>query len=126
MLAVASATQDYVFTQSTMSFTIGNLDENLLYSITLFGARATGSDRITEYEIGGSAQTLNTSTNTTTTIVFSGLAADANGQIILDVSVVSGGFAYLNALSIESRPVPAPGAAAALIGLGGLAARRRR
>ena len=129
-LAVASATQDYGFTQGTMSFRLSELDSGLFYTFTLFGARATGSDRITEYTVtggnGSQSGTLNTSTNTSGTVVLTDLTADANGVITIDVSVLSGGFGYLNAFSIETRAIPAPGAFAAVLGAGVVAARRRR
>ncbi len=138
-LAVESATQDYVFTAgATISLTFDGLDAGKSYDFRLFGTRATDGVRETRYTLvgggGSSVAVLQTSGagigadgvyngNDDETADFSGITADANGQIILNVDIESGGFAYLGAL--EFSIVPAPGAMA-LLGLGGVVIGRRR
>ncbi|MEO1534204.1 MAG: hypothetical protein AAFS11_01395 [Planctomycetota bacterium] len=138
-IAVASATGDYVFTTgAAIEFTLDNLDPTKTYSFDLFGTRATDGTRITTYTVdagnGQFVQDLQTSGigigadgvyngNDDAFASFSGLTADANGQITLDVTVATGGFAYLGAIRVTVVPA-AP--TAVVFGLSGLVAARRR
>lgn len=139
-LAVDSATRDYVFTTSTMVFVITDLDRTKTYNLSLFGSRRTGSARTTQYTVtdanGSSSQNLQTSGtdigtldplydgNDGTVITFENIVIGADNRFELSVSVVSGGFAYLNALSLSV--VPAPAAALPMLAAGVGMTRRRR
>ena len=113
-LAIPTATQDYFFTVSTGTLSFENLDPTKGYIFRLFGSRNTNIVRRSLYEVKGSNTVLdslqssgpdlggtgydgNNSTTTLTGPVF----PNANGRITLKVSVLEGGFAYLNMLQMD-------------------------
>lgn len=138
-LAIATATQDYIFTSgTTIELVLDGLDPAKTYDLDLFATRATSGTRVTNYDvIGGDGlvtQQLQTSGtdigsdgmydgNDDTLASFTGIRADTNGEILINVDVASGGFAYLGAARITVVPTPAT---CSLVALGGLAALRRR
>ncbi|MEM7621973.1 MAG: hypothetical protein AAF235_02080 [Planctomycetota bacterium] len=143
-LAVASATSDYLFVvgTSTLTLRLRGLESGLVYDLGIFATRDTEfvgqGTRETLYTVdagaGQSTAVLQTSGagagnggafgNNDDLAEFSALTADANGEINITIAVQSGNFGYAGALVLEV--VPTPGTAAVL-GLGGmLAARRRR
>ena len=137
-LAVSSATGDYVFGAGgfVTSFELQGLDTSLEYTLRFFGTRATGENRVTEYTaVGGNGtqtaqlQTSGTGAGTGSNgnnddiAEIAGLTADANGEIAISFTRITGGFSYLGAFEVVA--VPAPGAVA-LFGAAGLVAVRRR
>lgn len=112
--AIPTATQDYFFTTGTASFEVTGLDTGQHYVFHYFGTRNTSSTRITRYMLQGATttsadqQTSGTNWggtgydgNQSVVSVSDTLKADVNGNITLDLSVVTGSFAYLCALKIE-------------------------
>ena len=119
--AVATATQDYFFTTGGAGLEIGGLDPAKGYVFSLFGTRAIPADRISQYDLSGQntyTGTLQTSGaalgnggydgNNDSILVTDMITPDANGKITLDLSVASGGFAYLGAMKIEEVTPPSP------------------
>lgn len=121
--AIATATQDYVFTTSTGGLRLTGLDPSMFYSFRLFGTRETAITRETQYEITGGngtfTQNLITSGtdigndgmydgNDDTIVSILGVTPDVSNQIDIDLSVVQGGFAYLGVMEVTSQPVPEP------------------
>lgn len=148
-LAVRTATQDYYFIMgsngSNATLTLTGLDPAATYSLGLFGTRGdTDEVRNTRYSIAdlnGTQQTDiqtsgpgtgvnggfdNNNGNDSTVVRFENLVPDASGELVLTVSIVNGGYAYLGAIEL-TEAVPEPGSAL-LGGLGGLLllTRRRR
>ncbi|WNJ20447.1 GDSL-type esterase/lipase family protein [Pontibacter sp. G13] len=123
-LAVATATQDYFFTTNSSALEMGGLDTTSRYVFEFFGTRNSGSDRITSYILTGentSTDSLQTSGtdlggigyngNVGTVAISDTLSPNAQGMITLDVSVITGGFAYLGLMritEIEALPEPEP------------------
>ncbi len=116
--AVASATEDYWFESiGGAAILISGLNVNSTYDFRMFGTRESTSSRITRYTAAGKYVDLQTSGNgigtggyngnNDTIAVLSDLSPDANGEILLDVSVVEGGYAYLGILEITEVPEPA-------------------
>jgi hypothetical protein len=134
--AVATATQDYFFTTSSFNFELRELDPSKAYDLFFFGTRETTASRVTRYSATGDngQQMFDLQTsgeaigdggyngNNDTLAVIAGVIPDANNVISIDVSVVSGGFAYLGAMGISVVPEPA---SSILICLAGLMLRRR-
>lgn len=139
-LAIASATQDYIFVSAgaTAGFKLDGLDPTKTYDLGLFGTRATTATRETSYVVTGGAGPLSTSLVTSGDNIGSdgmydgnddtianvlGVTPNGDGEILIDVSVLQGNFGYLGAMSIQVVPAPA---SLALIAIGGIAAGRRR
>jgi hypothetical protein len=124
------------FTEPTGGFVLTGLDGSgqTLYDFMFFGSRMNVTDnRWTRYTVTGAGEdsaALNTSNNTSEVAWVTGMAADANGEIYVEVGADllnnnSFKFYYLGFLEITSYPVPAP-AGFALVGLGLLAGASRR
>ena len=112
--AIPTATQDYFFTTDAASLEIGGLDTSSNYVFSFFGSRNTTINRITNYSLSGEnsySGTLQTSGagigaggyngNNNTILVSDTITPDAGGKIVLDMSVVEGGFAYLGCMMLE-------------------------
>jgi hypothetical protein len=113
--AVANATEDYFGTGGTSKFKIKGLDRRFTYTLRFFGTRELDdSVRVTRYTANtGNGATYATNLVTTGTDVGTGgydgnndtnaelrnLPADANGEIEVNVTMVSG-HAYLNIMEI--------------------------
>ena len=108
-----------LYTQTGSAFEVGQLlfsgldaTGNTTYDFTFYGYRNSVTDvRETTYSlVGGNGLTsavLNASSNLSEVVTASGVTADANGEILLNVSAgpdnVSG-FGYLNLIDIEYSP----------------------
>ncbi|GAA5484790.1 PEP-CTERM sorting domain-containing protein [Haloferula sargassicola] len=146
--AIATATQDYWFTETggspalnnTASLVISGLDPGLTYDLRLFGTRESTSTRETQYVIQGgngpfSASYLTSGTgigdggyngNNDEIISFSGIEPDGSGNINVTINALQGGFAYLGVMEISSVPEPSHLAMVLGAGLVGLMRRRRQ
>ncbi len=124
--AIANATQDYFFTQnnqngtstSTMKFTGLNLAKG--YRFQIFGCRITADPiRTSRYTFTGATSTVGTLQTSGTNLGGTGvngnnstiystpiIYADANGEIKLDLSIVTGGYAYINVMRIQQYTAP--------------------
>ncbi|MEM8946458.1 MAG: GDSL-type esterase/lipase family protein [Planctomycetota bacterium] len=126
--AVASATQDYFFSTADDQpeggsddngggFMLDGLDPNMIYDFRFFGSRNSFSTRITEYLVTGSnsaVATLRTSGwnigsngtydgNDDEFAYVTGIRPDQYGQIFVDLTLVQGEFAYINAMEVTAR-----------------------
>lgn len=112
-LAIDTATRDYLYLDSangypTGQFTISNLNPAKGYKFYVFASRPTTSIRISQFIFNGlssyteQVQTSDGTTGNTTTLIKSPiLYPNASGVITIDLSIVSGGYAYINALKME-------------------------
>ncbi|HEY8400867.1 MAG TPA: PKD-like domain-containing protein [Cytophagaceae bacterium] len=114
-LSIATATQDYFYTDSDGSLLFTGLNPSHGYIFHFFASRNVDEVRITEYGLNGrneNSYTLQTSGvnlggagyhgNTSTVLISDTLVANANGEISLDIRRVNNAiFAYLNCLKIE-------------------------
>ena len=124
--AVATATEDYFFSTADDlvdggsddipgGFMFDGLDPNQVYDFRFFGSRyLTVETRVTEFRvIGANSVTVNHTTsgndigsdgvydgNDNTIAVARGVRPDAFGQVFVDLTVVGGGFAYVNAMEV--------------------------
>lgn len=133
-LAVGEAVFDYFVNPR---FDIFNLDANAQYEVTLYGGRKFGDGDTSNYLIlsDNSMSPVELASldlahadpffiANTENVVSAIVTPGGGGTLTIDVSGgADGGSGYLNALSI--RRIPAPGSAA-LLGLAGLVAVRRR
>jgi lysophospholipase L1-like esterase len=126
-LAVETATEDYFFSTGDDLYNAGSddvpgglmiegLDPELTYNVSLFGSRENTQTRTTEFKLFGSdneTQNLTTSGagiandgagngNDDDILLFTGVRPDAFGQLFLDATLISGDFAYLNAMKVEA------------------------
>ena len=115
--AIATATQDYFFLSSTPAsdeIEFSGLDPAKGYVFNFFGTRNTTVTRITTYDLAGQntftgdLQTSGTNLggngyngNNSTVLASDTILPDANGKIILNIAVNTGGFAYLGAMRID-------------------------
>ncbi|MGP1272456.1 MAG: GDSL-type esterase/lipase family protein [Phycisphaerales bacterium] len=129
-LGVASATQDYFFSGADDrvgggdddvpgSFRLEGLDPSSVYELRFFGSRSTGEEiRETEFLVTGatmSSTTLVTSGpgvgtggrdgNDSIVATVGGIRPTAFGDVFVDLTVVRGRFAYLNAMELRVVPV---------------------
>lgn len=130
-LAVATATQDYFFSEADDLNGGGNddvpgglmltgLDPSFVYEFTFFGSRTLANEsRDTEYRVIGSTEGVATLQTTGPDIgnngaydgnddalaVVSGIVPDAFGQVFIDLTVTRGRFAYLNAMRVTVVPL---------------------
>ncbi|MCA8967443.1 MAG: PEP-CTERM sorting domain-containing protein, partial [Planctomycetes bacterium] len=139
----ASATADNLFgslvsfggfLEPTGGVTFGGLDASgaTRYDFLFFASRMSVTDvRETQYDLTGAnagMALLDASNNTDNVAWIRGIQADANGEIVLNVTAGpnntnSNGFYYLGYLQITTVPAPS---SIAFFGLGSLAAVRRR
>ncbi|MCA9262526.1 MAG: hypothetical protein KDA60_01710 [Planctomycetales bacterium] len=152
-LAIESATVDFFFSTGdgqqgggdddlAGGFMLDGLDPSLTYDFKFFGSRTTTETRITEYTVTGAnseSVQLQTSGNN---IGFDqsydgnddafakvvGIRPDAFGQVWVDLTLVQGSFAYINAMEIRAVPEPSAALLALMCftGLGTWGRRRHR
>lgn len=117
-LAQATATEDYFFvTNNTGKLVFKGLSNENTYQCTLFGSRAIETNRISFYKLigdeveEGHLQTSglaigeeNEGGNGNNSEVFrtEKMRPNADGEIILELSAMEGGFGYLNAMRLDS------------------------
>ena len=121
--AIATATQDYFFVQGTGTTSVGTLrlsgfDRTKRYVFHVFGSRqATTETRVSQYKFTGATTSTITQTTTGPNVGANGYAgnnntisnsdtlmADGNGVIQLELSKVTGLYAYLNLMRIDILP----------------------
>ncbi|MEO1717050.1 MAG: GDSL-type esterase/lipase family protein [Planctomycetota bacterium] len=130
-LAVATATQDYFYSEADDlngggnddvpgSFMLTGLDPSFVYEFSFFGSRTLGSEiRETEYRVTGATEgvailqttgpgigsdgTYNGNDNTLA--VVSGIVPDEFGQVFIDLTLKRGLFTYVNAMRIDVVPL---------------------
>ena len=110
-LSITTAVQDYFFlheTNSTGQLTFKNLDVNKKYKFYVFASRPSSSTRISNYLFQGIdtfKSIYRTSDggngNTDNILETQMMRPSSNGEIILDLSIYTGGFAYINVLKLE-------------------------
>lgn len=112
-LAIDTATRDYFYLDSANGFptgqlTISNLNPTKGYKFSVFASRPTTSTRITQYVFNGSSsytdqvQTSNGTTGNIATLLNTPiLYPNASGIITIDLSIISGGYGYINAMKME-------------------------
>jgi hypothetical protein len=115
-MAIANATKSYLFLSGsgTGTVTISGLDVTRLHKLSIFGSRNTTSTRETRYTVkglnteSGVIQTSGTGIATNPTLnanddefYIVNAFPNAQGEIDIDVEIVSGGFGYINMLKIE-------------------------
>jgi large repetitive protein len=85
---------------------ISGLNQTYLYNFSFFGSRANPVVGVTSiYRIGNQAVQLNASNNTSKTAQLNNIKPDGTGSVYISVSAaISGGFGYLNELSIQGVP----------------------
>lgn len=117
--AIPTATQDYFFTTSLGSLEIGRLNTSSKYIFSFFGSRDSDQTRITSYELTGEnnySGNLQTSGigigaggyngNNNTILVTDTIYPNAEGKVILNMTVEAGGFAYLGCMRMEEFLAP--------------------
>ncbi|MCA9240617.1 MAG: PEP-CTERM sorting domain-containing protein [Planctomycetales bacterium] len=139
--AIETATRDYFFTtQPSASFVINGLNPLATYDLEFFATRDTGGTRNTQYRAtdangsvlsailqtsgAGAGSAAHPNGNDDDTVTLLGLVPDGSNSITVDMLTNAGGFSYVGILSITEN-VPEP-SAATLLGLGFVAAARRR
>ena len=122
--AIPFATQDFFYTSGGSSFTIGGLDTLSGYIFNFFATNENPDPRVTEYTINGS-DTQSVLLQTSGADIGSGgydgnndvlaesdtIYPDSEGFITINISVSTGDFAYLGAMSMQIiRPpyIPEP------------------
>lgn len=136
-LGVATATEDFFFStgdglqgggddDTAGGFMLDGLDPGLLYEFKFFGSRNTAQERVTEYRVTGAndqSERLTTSgTDTGANGIYDGndsrvavvadVIPDAYGQVFVDLTLISGDFAYINAMQVTATGVvPEPSSA---------------
>lgn len=117
-LAIATATEDYFFIESSLKnkggFVLKNLDTSKAYKFYLFGSRESAENRTSIFSINGANgshkihQTSGTGIgvdipNTNDCNIFEStlITPKANGEISFEVGILTGGYAYINAMKIE-------------------------
>jgi hypothetical protein len=129
-LNIETAVADSVFrsTVGTNRFFLDGLTPGGLYNISIYASRTATNVRSTFFEVTGASTITNLVQTSGTDLSGAGLnysttpwdvldfEADTNGRISVNYSTNSGGFAYINAMSLEVVPEPST------LGLLGLAA----
>jgi hypothetical protein len=129
-LNIETATADSVFrsTSGTNRFLLNGLVPGGLYNMSIFASRTATNTRSTLFAVTGASTVTNIVQTSGSNLSGAGLnysttpwdvlnfAAGTNGQISVDYSISTGGFAYINAMSLEVVPEPST------LGLLGLAA----
>lgn len=135
---IASDALNLTNTQGTRNVRLTTLDITKSYNFQIYGAReGTSEVRITNYTVLGATSGSGTLTTTGTDIgtggadynnnailTINGITPNASGEILIQYSVNTGGFGYLNAFTVTE--VPEPSSAALVGGLGMIALLRRR
>jgi len=128
-LGAATATEDYFFSSADNKwgggdddvpggFMLTGLDPSLEYEFRFFGSRESSETRITEYAVYGTdrrAVNLQTSGagigsngtyngNDDEVAAVTGVHPDAYGQVWIDVTLVQGSYAHLNAMEVIATP----------------------
>lgn len=131
-LAVETATEDFFYSSAndindaisddvTGGFMLEGLNPALQYEFRFHGARNNAETRITKYDVfGANSGTANLTTSGTgigstggdnnddEVAVIGGIRPDAFGQVFIDLTLVQGSFAYINAMQVTaSAPVSA-------------------
>jgi lysophospholipase L1-like esterase len=148
-LAVPTATEDYFYSTADGlvgggsddlggGFMLDGLDPGLRYNFRFFGSRNNTQTRTTEYLVtganSGSALMQTSGSNIGSNGVYGGnddeialvldIQPDAFGQVFIDMTLIQGSYAYLNAMEITVVPEPASAALMALSA--GVILRRQR
>ncbi|MFT4283352.1 MAG: GDSL-type esterase/lipase family protein, partial [Protaetiibacter sp.] len=138
-LGIPSATEDFFYSSADGvwggsdddlpgGLMLTGLDPAQEYEFRFFGSRSATDTRVTEYAVyganSGSAQLQTSGTgishdgtkngNDDEVAVVSGVRPDAYGQIWIDLTVIQGSYAYLNAMEVLASP---PSADVAVEGL---------
>lgn len=139
-LNITTAVADSVFrsTAGTNSFLIAGLTPSSSYDFSIFASRTNASTRFTDFTVVGATTVTQSVQTSGTDLAGPGnnysvtpwdftLAADANGEVRVDFAFGTGGFGYINAMSIGVVPEPSTLVllAAGAAGLAGFAIRRR-
>ena len=80
---------------------IRNLNLQKVYNIKLLGGRAGSGERFTEYTVNGNSKTLQCMNNSSQTVLFEEVSADAGRKISIKFRQAGNTWAYLNAIVIE-------------------------
>jgi hypothetical protein len=129
LLNVSTALNDSVFTSvagNTNSFSLSGLNLGQTYNFSILASRTGTGGRSTAFQVSGASITNRVVQTTGTDLGGTGvnynvtpwdfsLTPDNSGKITVNYSIASGGFAYINAMSITTVPEPSAGA---LLGLG--------
>lgn len=117
-LAVATATEDYFFIETNQNdkgaFVLKGLNPEKAYKFYIFGSREGTDNRTAIFSISGTNGSHGThqttgagigtkTPNTNDNHVFESgyVLPKTNGEILFEVGILSGGFAYINAMKIE-------------------------
>ncbi|NDW10629.1 Ig-like domain-containing protein [Dysgonomonas sp. 520] len=115
-LAIVTATHDYFFVDNNRAgaFKIKNLDKNKAYRFNIFGSRSHDQNRTSIFSLSGAngshslhqtsdANLGGTGTHQNNSNIFTSdmIFPDKNGEIQFELSILTGGFAYINAMKIE-------------------------
>jgi len=110
-MAIATATQDFIYTTATTNgpvITFSGLNPAKQYVFKLFGSRALNSIRTSQFTLQGANTVIGThntssssGTNAGTVYASDFVFPTSNGTITLTTIAFSGGFAYINALKLE-------------------------
>jgi hypothetical protein len=133
---IASDALNLTPAQGVRNVRLTTLDLTKTYNFQIYGAREAAQTRITNYVVVGATSGSGTLTttgtdigsggadyNNNTILTINGIKPDALGQILIEYSVNTGDFGYLNAFTVTEIPEPR---AALLGGLGMLMLLRRR
>jgi hypothetical protein len=131
-LATETATEDFFYSTGDDinnansddvpgAFMLAGLNPELAYEFRLFGSRSNVETRTTRYTIYGANEGTATLTTSGTGIgsaggdanddevaVISGVRPDQFGQVFIDLHLIQGSFAYINALQITASAVTPP------------------
>jgi lysophospholipase L1-like esterase len=121
-MAVAEATSDFFFVgvdpDDPGGLALTGLRPGARHTVRLFGSRSTRDERrVTRYLVSGAGRPVSlelvtsgagvgadgSDANVSVVAVASGVVADAWGQILIDVDVAEGQFAYLSLLEVEAE-----------------------
>lgn len=91
-------------TQGTGTILLSGLNPDGKYNLSLLSSRTNdGNNRLTVYTVNGQSGQIQANGNTTTTVDFTNLTPNANGQLSIAVTRGSGAlYAMVNALVLES------------------------
>lgn len=113
-LGIGTAFQDYFYVEGsnpTAQLTFRNLNPAKLYKFSVFGSRLVdNSVRQSKYVFAGATTVtgdLLTSTNKTNLFTTTLIAPTTTGTLTVDLSILQGGFGYLNLMKIEEYVVTA-------------------